>query len=390
MTDKNLSSDEFGFETRAIHAGQQPDPTTGAIMTPVYMTSTYVHSAPGEHQGYDYSRSINPTREAYEACVANLESARYGFAVASGTVGVATITHLLGAGDHVVACDDMYGGTYRLFEQVFAKLGIEFSYVDLTESAALERALRKNTRMVWVETPTNPLMKLMDIAALGEITHDAGAVLAVDNTYMSPYFQRPIELGADIVLHSTTKYINGHSDLIGGVVITDDKNLAEQLRFMANAVGGVQSTFDAYLCLRSLKTLAVRMQAHETNATAIAAFLDAHPKVERVVYPGLAGHPQHDLAAQQMSGFGGMIAAYVAGGLEATRRLLEHVEVFALAESLGGVESLIEHPALMTHASLPPEKRAALGIGDNLVRLSVGIESQADLIRDLDRALGKV
>ena len=390
MTDKDLSGDEFGFETRAIHAGQQPDPTTGAIVTPVYMTSTYVHSAPGEHQGYDYSRSINPTREAYETCVANLEGARYGFAVASGTVGVATITHLLGAGDHVVACDDMYGGTYRLFEQVFAKLGIEFSYVDLSEPAALERALRKNTRLVWVETPTNPLMKLMDVAALGKITHAAGATLAVDNTYMSPYFQRPIELGADIVLHSTTKYINGHSDLIGGVVITDDENLAEQLRFMANAVGGVQSTFDAYLCMRSLKTLAVRMQAHETNATAIAAFLDAHPKVERVVYPGLASHPQHALAARQMSGFGGMIAAYVAGGLPQARRLLENVEVFALAESLGGVESLIEHPALMTHASLPAEKRAALDIGDNLVRLSVGIESQADLIRDLDRALDKV
>jgi cystathionine gamma-lyase len=390
VTDKDLSGDEYGFETRAIHAGQRPDPTTGAIITPVYLTSTYVHSAPGEHQGYDYSRSINPTREAYETCVANLEGARFGFAVASGTVGAATITHLLGAGDHVVAFDDMYGGTYRLFEQVFAKQGIAFTYVDLSDPKALEQALRAETRLVWVETPTNPLMKLADIAALAEITHTHGAVLAVDNTYMSPYFQRPIDLGADIVLHSTTKYVNGHSDLIGGVVITNDETLAEKLAFMANAVGGVQSTFDAFLCMRSLKTLAVRMRAHEANAVSVASYLETHPKIERVLYPGLSSHPQHALAARQMTGFGGMIAAYVAGGLAETRRLLASVDVFTLAESLGGVESLIEHPAIMTHASLPAEKRAKLGIGDNLVRLSVGIESEADLIRDLDGALARL
>jgi cystathionine gamma-lyase len=384
------SDQEFGFETRAIHAGQAPDPTTGAIITPLYLTSTYAHSAPGVHQGYDYTRSGNPTRRAFEDCVANLEGARFGFAMASGSVGTATITHLLSAGDHVVACDDMYGGTYRLFERVFKQQGIEFSYVDMTDPNNLTKAMRANTMLVWVETPSNPLLKVVDIAKAAEVAHTHGALLAVDNTFMSPYFQRPMALGADIVMHSTTKYINGHSDLVGGVVITDDEELADRLKFLSNAIGGVQSTFDAFMCLRSLKTLAVRMKAHESNALAVARFLEAHPKIESVSYTGLASHPQHALAVKQMSGHGGMLTCNVAGDLAATGRFLQSVRIFSLAESLGGVESLIEHPAIMTHASLPQAVRDSLGIGDNLVRLSVGIEAEADLLRDLDRALQAV
>jgi cystathionine gamma-lyase len=378
---------ELGFETRAIHAGQRPDPTTGAVMTPLYLSSTFVQSEPGKHQGFDYSRSGNPTRLAYETCVANLEGARYGYAMASGCVGAATILHLLSAGDHVVACDDMYGGTFRLFDKVFARQGIAFSYVDLTDASALEAALLPSTKLLWLETPTNPLLKIMDIVALADVAHAHGIRVAVDNTFMSPYFQQPLALGADIVLHSTTKYINGHSDLVGGVVITDDDELAEQLGFLANAIGGVQSTFDSYLCLRSLKTLAVRMRAHEENALRIAGFLEAHRHVDRVLYPGLPSHPQHDLAARQMSGYGGMLAVYLKGDLETARRVLSSVELFTLAESLGGVESLIEHPAIMTHASIAPAQRQAIGIGDTLLRISVGIESVGDLIDDLDRAL---
>jgi cystathionine gamma-lyase len=384
------SPDEFGFETRAVHAGQSADPSTGAVVTPLYLTSTYVHSAPGVHQGYDYSRSGNPTRRAFEDCVANLEGARFGFAMASGSVGTATIVHLLDAGDHVVACDDMYGGTYRQFERVFARSGIEFSYVDMTDPNNLAKAIKPNTRLVWIETPSNPLLKVVDIAKCAEVAHAAKAVVAVDNTFMSPYFQQPIELGADVVMHSTTKYINGHSDLIGGVVITDDEALAEKLKFLSNAVGGIQSAFDAFLCLRSLKTLAVRMRAHESNALAVARFLEGHRKIASVRYTGLASHPQHALANEQMSGHGGMLVCNIAGDLDATRRFLQAVKVFALAESLGGVESLIEHPAIMTHASLPAAVRQSLGIGDNLVRISVGIESEADLIADLDRGLAAV
>lgn len=387
MTDDRWSKTEFGFETRAIHAGQAPDPTTGAVVTPVYLTSTFRHTAPGEFAGYDYSRAGNPTRAAYEACVANLEGARFGFAMASGCLGATTAMHLLSQGDHVVACDDMYGGTYRLFESVFRRSGLDFSYVDLADADALAGALRPNTKMVWIETPTNPLMKLVDIARVAEIAHAAGALLMVDNTFMSPYFQRPIELGADLVLHSSTKYINGHSDLIGGVVITDDEALAGQLDFLNKSMGGIQSTFDSYLCLRSLKTLAVRMNAHAANALAVARFLEAHPKVAAVAYPGLPGHPQHALAKRQASGFGGMLSVTLAGGLPAAKRVMAGVTVFTLAESLGGVESLIEHPGLMTHASLTPEQQAQVGISPGLLRLSVGIESEADLIRDLDRAL---
>ena len=384
MADKQR---ELGFETRAIHAGQRPDPTTGAIMTPLYLSSTFVQSEPGKHQGFDYSRSGNPTRLAYETCVADLEGARYGYAMASGCVGAATILHLLSAGDHVVACDDMYGGTFRLFDKVFARSGITFSYVDLTDSKALESALQPSTRLLWLETPTNPLLKIMDVSALAEIAHAQGVRVAVDNTFMSPYFQRPLALGADIVLHSTTKNINGHSDLVGGVVITDDDELAEQLGFLANAVGGVQSTFDSYLCLRSLKTLAVRMREHEANALQIAGFLEAHRGVDRVIYPGLPSHPQYDLATSQMSGYGGMLAVYLKGDLETARRVLSAVELFTLAESLGGVESLIEHPAIMTHASVDEAQRRAIGIDDTLLRISVGIESVSDLIDDLDQAL---
>lgn len=384
MADKRR---KLGFETRAIHAGQRPDPTTGAIMTPLYLSSTFAQSEPGKHKGFDYSRSGNPTRLAFETCVADLEGARYGYAMASGCVGATTIVHLLSAGDHVVACDDMYGGTFRLFDKVFARQGIQFSYLDLTDPGALESALQPSTKLLWLETPTNPLLKIMDIAALSDVAHAQGVHVVVDNTFMSPYFQQPLALGADMVLHSTTKYINGHSDLIGGVVITDDDELAEQLGFLANALGGVQSTFDSYLCLRSLKTLAVRMRAHEANALQIARFLEAHPRVDRVVYPGLPSHPQHDLAARQMSGFGGMLAVYLKGDLETARRVLSRVELFTLAESLGGVESLIEHPAIMTHASVDPAQRRAIGIDDTLLRISVGIESVDDLIDDLDRAL---
>jgi len=387
MNDDRWSKREFGFETRAIHAGQAPDPTTGAVVTPVYLTSTYQHTAPGEFAGYDYSRAGNPTRAAFESCVANLEGARFGFAMASGCLGATTAMHLLSQGDHVVACDDMYGGTYRLFENVFRRSGLDFTYVDLREIGSLESALRPSTRMVWIETPTNPLMKLVDIARAAEIAHRAGAWLMVDNTFMSPFFQRPIELGADLVLHSTTKYINGHSDLIGGLVITDDETLAAELDFLNKSLGGIQSTFDSWLCLRSVKTLAVRMRAHESNALAVARFLEDHPKVADVAYPGLPSHPQHELAKRQATGFGGMLSLTLKGGLDAAKRMMAAVQVFTLAESLGGVESLIEHPGLMTHASLTPQKQAEVGILPGLLRLSVGIESEDDLIRDLDRAL---
>ena len=388
---KNLhDSGALGFETRAIHAGQSPDPVTGAVVTPLYLTSTFAQSSPGVHQGYEYSRSKNPTRTAYETCVASLEGGRYGYAFASGCVGATTVMHLLKQGDHVVCCDDMYGGTLRLFEKVFRKLGITFDYLDLSDPAALGPALRPNTRLLWLESPTNPLMKLVDIRALSNIAHQHGVLVMVDNTFMSPYFQRPLELGADLVLHSTTKYINGHSDLVGGVVVTSDDQLGSELGFMANAVGGVQATFDSWLCLRSLKTLAVRMQAHAHNATAVATFLEAHPKVKRVMYPGLPSHPQHALARAQMSGFGGMLAMELDTDLAGARRFLEQVQIFTLAESLGGVESLIEHPAIMTHASVPAAVRAQLGIGDGLIRVSVGIETVADLLADLEQALAAI
>lgn len=379
----------MGFSTRAIHAGQEPDPTTGAIMTPVYLTSTYVQESPGVHKGWEYSRTHNPTRRAYENCLANLESGKHGFAFASGCAATTTILHLLKSGDHVIAGDDMYGGTFRLFDKVLRHHGLNFSYVDLTEPENFARALKPETRLVWLETPTNPTLKLVPIAKIAKMAREKGILTVVDNTFMSPYFQRPLELGADLVVHSATKYIGGHSDVVGGVVATSRDDLAEKMAFLSNSMGGVTSPFDSFLCLRSLKTLPLRMRAHQENAMAVARFLEKHPKVEKTIYPGLESHPQHGLAREQMSGFGGMITFHIKGGLNSARRFLENVRVFSLAESLGGVESLIEHPAIMTHASIPPENRKALGIDDSLIRLSVGIEDLQDLLQDLETAFAQ-
>jgi len=380
----------YRFATRAIHAGQVPDPTTGAIMTPIYATSTYVQASPGVHKGFDYARSRNPTRDALEECVASLENGFAGFAFASGLAAMGTVLELLETGSHVVAMHDLYGGSYRLFENVRRRsAGLEFSFVDLSDPAKLEPALRPNTRMVWVESPTNPLLKLVDLAAVAEITRKRGILAVCDNTFASPWVQRPLDHGFDIVVHSATKYLNGHSDVIGGVaVIGENEALRDRLAYLQNAVGGVPSPFDAFLVLRGLKTLALRMERHCANAMAIAQFLEAHPKVERVYYPGLASHAQKALADRQMNGrYGGMVTAVLKGGLEASRRFLERCRLFALAESLGGVESLIEHPAIMTHASLPASVRAELGINDGLVRLSVGVEDLDDLIAELGEAL---
>lgn len=383
---KNIDH-KVGFATRAIHAGQQPDPTTGAIMTPVYLTSTFVQESPGVHKGYEYSRTSNPTRKAYEDCLASLESGKYGFAFASGCAATTTAMHMLKSGDHVVASDDLYGGTFRLFDKILRHNGIEFSFVDLSQPENFEKSIKSNTKMIWIETPTNPMLKLVDIRKLCTVAQKKNIVSVVDNTFMSPYFQRPLELGADIVLHSTTKFINGHSDIVGGALVMSRSDLAEKIAFLSNSMGGIQSTFDAFMCMRSLKTLPVRMRTHESNAHVIAAFLEKHPRVEKIIYPGLKSHPQHALACEQMSGFGGMITFYLKGGLEESRIFLEKVKIFSLAESLGGVESLIEHPAIMTHASVPLENRKALGISDNLVRLSVGIEDPNDLLWDLEQAL---
>lgn len=390
MEKKSSPKDSMKFATRAIHAGQHPDPTTGAIMTPVYLTSTYVQESPGVHKGWEYSRTHNPTRKAYETCLANLEGGKYGFAFASGCAAATTIMHMLKAGDHVIAMDDMYGGTFRLFDKVFKHSGIDFSFVDMTQPANVKSAIKSSTKMVWLETPTNPTLKLADIREISAIAHEKKLIVTVDNTFMSPFFQKPLELGADMVVHSATKYIGGHSDVVGGVVATNDPDLAEKLQFFSNSLGGVQGAFDSFLALRSLKTLPVRMKAHAENAMKVAEFLSSHPKVEKIIYPGLKSHPQHELAKKQMTGFGGMITFFIKGGLPAARVFLESVKVFALAESLGGVESLIEHPAIMTHASVPIEQRKALGIDDSLIRLSVGIEDVSDLIEDLSQAFNKV
>ncbi len=381
---------EFGFSTRAIHAGQSPDPTTGAIMTPVYLTSTYVQESPGVHKGWEYSRTHNPTRKAYENCMASLENGKFGFAFASGCAATTTIMHLVKAGDHVIAGDDMYGGTFRLFDKILRHNGIEFSYVDLTKPENFDKAVKANTKLVWLETPTNPTLKLVDIKKIAASAKAKQILSIVDNTFMSPYFQKPLDLGADMVVHSATKYIGGHSDVVGGVAVTSREDLAERMAFLSNSMGGISGPFDAFLCLRSLKTLPLRMKAHQENAMAVAKFLEGHPQVEKVLYPGLPSHPQYRLAQEQMSGFGGMITFYIKGGLAAARKFLENVEVFALAESLGGVESLVEHPAIMTHASVPVENRKALGIDDSLIRLSVGIEDLEDLLRDLKSAFSKV
>lgn len=381
---------KLGFNTRAIHAGQSPDPSTGAIMTPVYLTSTYVQSSPGVHQGWEYSRTHNPTRKAFENCIADLEGGRFGFAFASGCAASTTIMHLLKAGDHVVAADDMYGGTYRLFDKVLRHHGIEFSYVDLSRVETFAPAIKSNTKMVWLETPTNPTLKLADIRKISALAKGRGIISVVDNTFMSPYFQKPLMLGADMVVHSATKYIGGHSDLVSGVVVTDRDDLAEKMAFLSNSMGGIQSPFDAFLSLRSLKTLPLRMKAHAENAQAIAEFLSTHGKVERVIYPGLPSHPQYALAKEQMTGMGGMITFFIRGGMSAARSFLENLNIFSLAESLGGVESLVEHPAIMTHASVPVEIRKSLGIDDSLIRLSVGVENIEDLLADLKTAFDHV
>jgi cystathionine gamma-lyase len=377
------------FETKVIHAGQEPDPRTGAVMTPIYATSTYAQSSPGEHKGYDYARTRNPTRDALEACIAELEGGAHGFAFASGMAAIGTVLELLDSGAHIVAMDDLYGGSYRILERVRRRsANLQASFVDLSKTENLEAAMRPNTRMLWVESPTNPLLKLVDLEAVAKIARKRGLISVCDNTFASPWVQRPLEYGFDIVVHSTTKYLNGHSDVIGGAAVLRDDTHREHLSFLQNAVGGVPSPFDAFLTLRGIKTLALRMERHCANAMHIAAFLEKHPRIERVIYPGLASHPQHLLAARQMSRrYGGMVTAVLKGGLAASRRFLERCKLFTLAESLGGVESLIEHPAIMTHASLPEDVRANLGIAEGLVRLSVGIENVEDLIAELEQAL---
>ncbi|GGX96803.1 cystathionine gamma-synthase [Litchfieldella qijiaojingensis] len=378
----------YRLATRAIHAGQAPDPSTGAIMTPIYATSTYVQASPGRHQGFEYSRSGNPTRLALERCMADLEGGTAGFAFASGMAATASVLELLDHGSHVIAMDDLYGGSYRLFENVRRRsAGLDFSFVDLSREDALETALRDNSRMLWVESPTNPLLKLVDLQRVADFARDHGLISVMDNTFATPVLQRPLELGFDIVVHSTTKYLGGHSDIVGGIAVVADDELANRLAFIHNAVGSIAGPFDSFLALRGLKTLVLRMRQHCKNARTLADWLDAHPAVERVIYPGLASHPQHDLASRQMSDFGGMVTIVVRGGEPAARRMLERCRIFSLAESLGGVESLIEHPGIMTHASIPAETRKRLGIEDGLIRLSVGIEAVDDLIADLDQAL---
>lgn len=381
-----------GFATRAIHAGQEPDPTTGAVMTPIYATSTYVQESPGKHKGFDYARSINPTRLAYEKCIADLESGTRGFAFASGLAAMATALELIESGSHVVASDDLYGGTFRLFDKVRRRsANLDFTYVDLTDAENFERAIKKNTRMVWIETPSNPLLKLIDLEAITKTAREHKVISLCDNTFATPWIQRPIEAGFDIVVHSATKYLNGHSDLVGGVlVVGDNKELADQIAFLQNSVGAIAGPFESFLVMRSLKTLALRMERHSSNALEIARWLEEQPQVKSTNYPGLKSHPQHDLARTQMRGFGGMVTVTLKTDLAGTKRFLENTHLFALAESLGGVESLINHPALMTHASVPKEKREALGVTDSLVRLSVGVEDVRDLIDDLDFAFAAI
>ena len=394
-TAKHATKAREGFATRAIHAGQGPDPTTGAIMTPIYATSTYVQSSPGVHKGYDYARSGNPTRSALEACVADLESGARGLAFASGLAGMATVLDALDAGAHIVASDDLYGGTYRLFENVRKRsANLSVSFVDMADPARLSAAIRPETRMIWIETPSNPLLKLIDLAAVAKIARERNLIAVADNTFASPWIQRPLELGFDLVVHSATKYLNGHSDIIGGVVVIGGEArlapLAERLAYLQNAVGGIIGPFDSFLALRGLKTLALRMECHCTNALELAQWLTTQAEVAQVYYPGLASHPQHALAKRQMRAFGGMVTIRLKSDLAGTKRFLERCRLFALAESLGGVESLIEHPALMTHGSIPEPQRAALGIDDALVRLSVGIEDVEDLRRDLRGALDAI
>lgn len=376
------------FATRVIHAGQEPDPLTGAVMQPIYQTSTYAQESPGKHKGYVYARGANPTRFAYERCIADLENGSRGFAFASGMAAIATMLELFPAGSHVVAMDDVYGGTFRLFERVRKdSANLSFDYVDLTAPETLEKAITSETKLIWIESPTNPLLKIVDIEAIAKIAHAKGVMVGCDNTFASPYCQRPLDLGADIVMHSATKYLGGHSDIVGGVLVVDDDDLAERLAFLQNSVGAIQGPFDSFLALRGLKTLALRAERSSANALALAEWLETHPAIDRVNYPGLKSHPGHQVATRQMDAFGGMVTIFLKGGLDAARTMLERVELFTLAESLGGVESLIEHPGIMTHASIPAKRRAVLGVDDALVRLSVGIEDIEDLKRDLDQAL---
>lgn len=376
------------FSTRVIHAGQEPDPLTGAVMQPIYQTSTYAQQSPGVHKGFVYARGHNPTRFAYERCIADLENGARGFAFGSGMAAIATMLELFPAGSHIIAMDDVYGGTFRLFERVRKETAnLSFSYVDLTKPENLEGAIRPETKLVWIETPTNPLLKVVDIEAVAKIAHKHGLKVGCDNTFASPYCQRPLDFGADIVMHSATKYLAGHSDVVGGVLVVNDKEIAERLQFLQNSVGGIQGPFDSYLALRGLKTLALRVERHASNALALAEWLEAHPAISRVNYPGLKSHPNHEVARRQMDAFGGMITVFLKGGLDAAKAMLERVELFTLAESLGGVESLIEHPGIMTHASIPPERRKELGVDDALVRISVGVEDVEDLRRDLDQSL---
>ena len=375
------------FATRAVHAGQAPDPLAGAVMTPIYQTSTYIQDGLGRNKGYEYARTRNPTREALERNVAALEGGRHGFAFGSGLAAVDTVLKLLSAGDHVVCGENVYGGTHRQMTHIWARLGLTFTFVDGGELSEVKAAITKQTKMVYAETPTNPMMRLCDLAATGEIAHRAGALFVVDNTFATPCFQRPLELGADIVLHSTTKYLNGHSDMVGGLLITARDDLAERIGFLQNSSGAVPGPFDCWLALRGTKTLALRMRQHDASGRRIADWLSKHPKVEKVYYPGLPSHPQHDLACRQMAGFGGMLSIEL-GDVGRARRMVERTKIFVLAESLGGVESLVGHPASMTHASVPPELKRKMGLTDSLVRLSVGIEDVEDLIADLDQALG--
>ncbi|HZS76262.1 MAG TPA: cystathionine gamma-synthase [Ktedonobacteraceae bacterium] len=377
------------FATRAIHAGQEPDPTTGSVITPIYQTSTYAQEGLGEHKGYEYSRTGNPTRAALETALASLEEGQYGLAFASGMAAETAILSLLNAGDHIISCDDTYGGTYRVLERVMRRYNVDASYVPANDIAAYEKAIRPNTRMIWLESPTNPLLGLIDIAAVAEIAHRHKLLVVMDNTFATPYFQQPLKLGADIVVHSTTKYINGHSDIIGGAVVVNDEEVYSAIKFYQNAAGGVPSPFDTWLTLRGIKTLAVRMRQHEENAQAVARFLSEHPRVEKVYYPGLPSSPDYELAKRQMSGFGGMVSFQFKGSYDDVKRMVRHFEVFTLGESLGGVESLVCHPASMTHASIPKDIREARGLTNTLLRLSVGIEDKEDLLADLEQVLAK-
>ena len=383
-----MSDPKHDLATRVIHAGQSPDPSTGAVMTPIYQTSTYVQASPGDHLGYEYSRTDNPTRQAWEACINDLENGKGGFAFASGMAAIDAVLALLQPGDRIVAMDDLYGGTWRVFERVRKRAsGLQFEFVDLANAEAAQAAIDEGVAMVWVETPTNPMLSLVDIEAIAALAKNAGARLVVDNTFATPMLQQPLAMGADVVIHSVTKYLNGHSDMVGGAVVVGDADLAAEIAFIQNSTGAIQGPFDAFLAMRGVKTLALRMQAHADGAQAIAEWLAEHPKVERVIYPGLPSHPHHALAKRQMRRFGGMVSFDIGGDLARAKRFLEHTQLFQLAESLGGVESLVNHPAIMTHATVPLERREALGVTDTLIRLSVGIEAVDDLIEDLAAAL---